>query len=63
MRKSFWSKVENCKHENVRCVTEYCNGHESHCADCGVYIQECGCGFNNGMSGWPKSRYKPFVKV
>lgn len=61
---SFWDKVEKCKHErlspnycpNVHCSTEYCSGHEVHCLDCGVYISECGCGCECGMSGWPKKR-------
>ena len=60
----FWDKVLKCEHKNldpnyyehVSCGTPYCSGHETHCLDCGVYISECGCGFNNGMSGWPYRR-------
>ena len=61
----FWEKVHSCKHEHldtnyhryIPCGTPYCGGSESHCLDCGVYITECYCGFNNGMSGWPLSRW------
>jgi hypothetical protein len=62
----FWDKVEKCKHENISpdyceptsCWTPYCSGLESHCLDCGVFITKCGCGFNNGMSGWPNERWR-----
>jgi hypothetical protein len=61
----FWDKVSQCKHENlspnycepIRCSTPYCSGSEYHCKDCGVYISECGCRSNDGMSGWPQKRY------
>jgi hypothetical protein len=63
----FWDKVEKCNHENlsdyyktVSCPTPYCYGYEYHCLDCGVYISKCGCGFNNGMSGWPQERWGNF---
>ena len=62
----FWTKVENCKHENlspnyyetIACRTPYYGGSEVHCLDCGVYISSCGCGFCNGMSGWPNRRHR-----
>jgi hypothetical protein len=61
----FWEKVEKCDHKNltdhfgsISCETPYCYGSESHCRDCGVYITECACGYNNGLSGWPESRHK-----
>lgn len=62
----FWDKVLKCKHENLNpnylqfipCSTPYCSGNEVHCMDCGVYISECGCGYNNGMSGWPYQRHE-----
>jgi len=62
---SFWKKVDACKHENksptyfeyISCGTPYCGGHEVRCADCGVYISECGCRSNDGMSGWPWGRW------
>lgn len=62
----FWDKVKKCKHENLSetyyqmftCDTPYCSGHEVRCKDCGVYISKCGCGANNGMSGWPMKRRK-----
>ena len=62
----FWDKVSKCEHKNldpnyyeyVPCGTPYCSGWEEHCLDCGVYITKCGCGFNNGMSGWPDSRWR-----
>ncbi len=61
----FWDKVEACKHENLHpdyyehiyCDTPYCGGKETHCLDCGVFINKCGCGYNNGMSGWPNKRW------
>lgn len=69
MKQNFWSKVEKCKHENrtdhsvfISCITEYCSGDESHCADCKVYIVECGCNYNDGMSGWSQARYKSLTK-
>jgi len=63
----FWDKVSKCKHKNLspdynvggNCATPYCSWWEDYCLDCGVYITKCGCGFNNGMSGWP---YKRWVK-
>lgn len=66
MKKNFWKKVEKCKHENlsenyyesVYCGTPYCGGEETHCLDCGVYITKCGCGYCNGMSGWPEKRWR-----
>jgi len=64
---NFWDKVEKCSHENlsdyhetVLCPTPYCSGYENHCLDCGVYISKCGCGFNNGLSGWPQSRWEGY---
>ncbi len=62
----FWEKVDKCKHENlsscyyefIYCPTPYCGGRESHCLDCDVYITKCGCGYNNGMSGWPEERWR-----
>lgn len=62
----FWNKVGRCKHKNlspdycgnVYCTTPYCNGNETHCLDCGVFISECGCGCNNGLSGWSYKRHK-----
>lgn len=61
----FWDKVGVCKHEatenyleNIRCSTPYCSGSEWHCKKCGVYISECDCGSNNGMSGWNNKRWK-----
>jgi hypothetical protein len=60
----FWEKVEKCKHENlyenyyvnIYCSTPYCDGEEVHCKDCGAYISTCGCGCNDGISGWPWKR-------
>ena len=64
----FWDRALACKHESISpnyyvsfgCGTPYCRGYQSHCLDCGVYISECGCGFNNGMSGWSHLREKRF---
>jgi len=65
---AFWDKVDNCDHKNlspnylqlIGCDTPYCSGDEVHCLDCGVYISECGCGANNGMSGWSDKRWKKY---
>ena len=61
----FWDRVEACKHENLTdycdsrgCGTPYCDSSTVvHCRDCGVYIEDCRCGTNNGMSGWPAARW------
>ena len=63
-KNKFWDRVYKCSHENlspnynplVRCPTPYCSGSETHCLDCGVYTTKCGCGANDGMSGWPWKR-------
>lgn len=64
--KNFWDKVRKCKHKNlspnyfvpIYCSTPYCDGNEEHCLDCGVYISECKCHYNDGLSGWPQARWK-----
>lgn len=69
-KSSFWEKVEKCNHENlysdyyelVYCDNEYCSGSESHCADCGVFITTCQCGYCNGISGWPEKRWSKHHK-
>jgi len=66
----FWDKVLKCTHKNMNpdycepipCWTPYCSGWEEHCLDCGVYITKCGCGFNNGMSGWSDTRWRRHEK-
>ena len=66
----FWDRANKCSHINLSpdyyidltCGTPYCSGEETHCLDCGGYIQKCGCGYLTGMSGWSWSRYKKFVK-
>lgn len=63
---SFWEKVEKCNHENlyhnyykaIYCGTEDCEGSESHCVNCGVFITKCQCGSYNGISGWSEKRWK-----
>lgn len=63
-----WKKVKKCKHTNfslnyhryIYCGTPYCAGSEDHCIDCGVFISTCGCGANNGTSGWPNIRWKRY---
>jgi len=62
----FWTKTLRCKHErlsstyyeSISCPTPYCSGEEVHCLECGAYISRCGCGFCNGISGWPNKRYR-----
>jgi hypothetical protein len=63
-----WKKVKRCKHKNlspdylghIYCDTPYCEGSEDHCLDCGVFISTCGCGSNNGMSGWPNVKWERY---
>ncbi len=61
----FWRRVGRCKHEwypnyleYVPCSTPMCGGSESYCMKCGVYVTKCGCGCENGMSGWPYRRFR-----
>ena len=67
----FWEKAQSCKHENFypdyhvsfSCGgTPYCSGYEIHCKDCGIYISQCGCGWNNGLSGWSYKRHRHWEK-
>lgn len=66
----FWATVLKCQHKNLspnylelfRCGTPYCSGDEVHCLDCGAYISSCGCMSENGISGWPHSRYRTEVR-
>ena len=60
---NFWKKVLTCKHEwdknyhaYVMCSTPHCFGNEDKCKKCRVYKTTCGCGSNNGLSGWPDRR-------
>lgn len=70
MGKKFWDKVGKCSHKNLSvsyyvnlsCATPYCSGEEVRCLDCGVYISKCGCGYCNGMSGWPEAQWKAYYK-
>ena len=62
----FWERVCECKHKNlypdyfefISCGTPYCSGNETHCMDCGVFITDCGCHWNMGMSGWSEARWR-----
>ena len=62
----FYDRVSKCKHKRLTehdawgsCGTDFCGTwSESHCADCGVFIIECLCGDENGMSGWPARRWR-----
>lgn len=66
----FWNKVSKCEHKNIspnyypliRCGTPYCNAEEIHCLDCGVYISDCQCGSNIGLSGWSHRRWINFFR-
>ena len=66
----FWDKVIKCKHKNlspnycvpIYCTTPYCDGDEWHCLNCGVYISECRCLSNSGMSGWSYKRWRSYQK-
>jgi len=55
-----WKRVNRCKHDwtdyckTGPCATPYCSYTELHCRKCGVYRTECGCEFENGMSGEPR---------
>lgn len=60
----FWDKVHKCKHKRISenylqllgCSTPGCGGYESHCLACGVFISDCPCGCESGMSGWSYKR-------
>lgn len=61
----FWKRVTRCKHSRISedyFASVYCDvcheGRESHCLDCGVFIDECACGCAGGLSGWPIARHK-----
>lgn len=61
----FWQKVLTCHHEwskhysaYLRCNTPNCSGTESKCKKCGVYRSTCGCGGEEGLSGWPERRHQ-----
>jgi len=64
----FWDKVYSCDHSilyenylvSYSCSTPYCMSHEFHCKKCGVYVIECSCNYNNGLSGWSKKRNDRF---
>ncbi len=64
MKRGFWEKVLSCEHKNLypdylysfSCETPYCHGSEVHCKDCNAFITSCGCGYNNGVSGWSLQR-------
>lgn len=45
------------------CETPYCQVTEYHCKDCGMFIMECGCGYNNGISGWSEKRWRKYNKL
>ena len=57
-----------CQHKNLyenyyygfACWTTYCHAQEVRCKDCGMFITSCGCGFNNGESGWSETRWNKF---
>lgn len=59
----FKNKAQSCKHEHLsnyhktgKCATDFCWWEEHHCIECGAYVTTCGCGFNNGIDGWPSKR-------
>ena len=63
-KETFIQRVTKCRHKNLSetylktwsCATPYCEAEESHCLDCGMFIIVCGCGCENGLSGWSYSR-------
>jgi len=65
---SFMDRAAACTHTNLYpnygedygCGTPYCRAYEYHCKDCGAFISECGCGSNNGYSGWSYKRWKAY---
>ena len=65
----FWDKVYACGssewgehvwdgdyYDHGTCGTPYCSWTERRCVRCKVYEVLCGCGFMNGLSGWPMKR-------
>lgn len=72
MLTNFWLIASRCQHLNLylnytswgRCGTPYCEGwDEYHCKDCGVFVQSCPCGYNNGMSGWSAKMRRTYEKA
>ena len=64
----FWRRVNRCKHRDEDLSPNYlaiwscgeaegCHASESHCLKCGAYIGSCGCGNENGVSGWSHRRW------
>ena len=70
MNNKFWHVVEKCDHKNlspnycehIYCETPYCSGIEEHCLDCGIYLSDCGCHSNQGISGWSNKRWLNFYR-
>jgi len=64
MKDKYMENVAKCQHdfsgefEIYSCETPYCTIIETRCKKCFVYKTECGCGYNNGFSGWPLSRIR-----
>lgn len=69
--KEFWDKVIKCDHSNLsetyldvyKCGTPYCSVTETRCRKCKVYINNCGCRYNNGFSGWPEKKWRRFKNL
>lgn len=61
---SFLDNASKCAHKNIsnnydatwECPTPYCSASEYYCLDCKAYVSACSCGFENYLSGWPRSR-------
>lgn len=65
MQNHYWNcsheRLSNNYYESFSCETPFCEGSEIRCLQCGVYITTCGCGYNNGISGWPRKRWNKFI--
>ncbi len=64
IKPTFQDRVGLCRHQwsdnysvRISCGTPYCSGSETRCVKCRVFKSTCGCGSENGMSGWPHKRW------
>lgn len=72
--RAFWDRVQACEHKNrspnyaeMNSCPHFYDGapgcYEEHCLDCGVYLtDDCACGHQAGMSGWPRKRHQSHAR-
>lgn len=66
---TFKFKKFRCNHKNLTdhlvifsCETPYCRATETHCRDCGAFLISCGCGYNDGIEGWSRKRFRQLME-